>query len=35
MNSDVGNQEFIKKINRRLVLKKIKESDGISRAQIA
>lgn len=35
MNCDTGNQEFIKKINRKLVLRKIKESGEISRAQIA
>lgn len=35
MITDVGNQELIKKINRRLVLKKIKDSGTISRVQIA
>lgn len=35
MNCDTGNQEFIKKINRKLVLRKIKEGGEISRAQIA
>ncbi len=35
MISDVGNQDLIKRINRKLVLKKIKEKGTVSRVQIA